>query len=97
MVTVDEVRTFAARLPRTTRITRRAVRVARLNMTPGRTLGAVRDTLIAGLSVAGPALLLRSFDGIADWRPPQAPYAAEQTTAGKRWRSTREGRLHRTR
>ncbi|MFH9006315.1 hypothetical protein ACH4E5_24145 [Streptomyces afghaniensis] len=35
-------------------------------------------------SKAGPALFLRSFDGIADWRPPQQPYASGQTPAGKR-------------
>ncbi|WP_424856855.1 FAD-dependent monooxygenase [Streptomyces sp. SAI-170] len=74
----------AARLPRTTAVARQAVRVARLNMTPNRALMAVRNTLITGLSAVGPALFLRSFDGIADWRPPQAPYAAGQGTAGKR-------------
>ncbi|MFI6033737.1 FAD-dependent monooxygenase [Streptomyces sp. NPDC051315] len=71
----------AARLPRTTAVTRRAVRVARLNMTSSRALMAVRDTAIAVLSKAGPALLLRGFDGIADWRPPQPPYAAVRTGA----------------
>jgi hypothetical protein len=42
---------------------------------------AVRDTAMAALSKAGPALFLRGFDGIADWRP---PYASEQTPAGNR-------------
>jgi 2-polyprenyl-6-methoxyphenol hydroxylase-like FAD-dependent oxidoreductase len=78
----------AARLARTTAIARQAVRVARLSLTANGVLTAVRDTLMAGVSAVGPALFLRSFDGIADWRPPQAPYAAEQTAAGKRWRST---------
>jgi 2-polyprenyl-6-methoxyphenol hydroxylase-like FAD-dependent oxidoreductase len=66
----------AARLPRTTAVARQAVRVARLNLTGNRAAMAVRDTLIAALSKAGPALLLRSFDGVVDWRPPQPPYAA---------------------
>ncbi|MGC3003632.1 FAD-dependent monooxygenase, partial [Streptomyces sp. G35A] len=69
----------AARLPRTTAIARRAVRVARVNMMTGRLRTAVRDHAIAALSKAGPALFLRSFDGIADWRPPQQPYASQQT------------------
>ncbi|MEV5430760.1 FAD-dependent monooxygenase [Streptomyces sp. NPDC052701] len=60
----------AARLPRTTAIGRRAVRVARLNLMTGRAAVAVRDTAVALLSKAGPALFLRGFDGIADWRPP---------------------------
>jgi 2-polyprenyl-6-methoxyphenol hydroxylase-like FAD-dependent oxidoreductase len=60
----------AARLPRTTAIARQAVRVARLNMMSNRALMAVRNTAVAALSKAGPALVLRSFDGIADWRPP---------------------------
>ncbi|PKW06400.1 2-polyprenyl-6-methoxyphenol hydroxylase [Streptomyces sp. 1222.5] len=71
----------AARLPRTTAIARQAVRVGRLNMAGGRAVVAVRDTAVAALSKAGPALFLRGFDGIADWRP---PYAADQTHAGKR-------------
>ncbi|MGX1129106.1 2-polyprenyl-6-methoxyphenol hydroxylase-like FAD-dependent oxidoreductase [Streptomyces glaucescens] len=74
----------AARLPRTTAVARQAVRVARLNMTGNRALMAVRNTLIAGLSKAGPALFLRGFDGIADWRPPQPPYASVEADAGPR-------------
>ncbi|MFF4575701.1 FAD-dependent monooxygenase [Streptomyces sp. NPDC001410] len=71
----------AARLPRTAAIARQAVKVARLNMAESRAVVAVRDTAIAALSKAGPALFLRSFDGIADWRP---PYASEEAHAGKR-------------
>ncbi|MEU7299859.1 FAD-dependent monooxygenase [Streptomyces sp. NPDC007206] len=66
----------AARLPRTTAIARRAVRAARVNMAAGPAAVAVRDTAIAVLSKAAPALLLRGFDGIAGWRP---PYAAQDT------------------
>ncbi|MCT9143907.1 FAD-dependent oxidoreductase [Streptomyces violarus] len=74
----------AARLPRTTAVARKAVRVARLNLMTSRAGIAVRDTAVAALSKAGPALFLRGFDGIADWRPPHQPYASEQTPAGNR-------------
>ncbi|KMS79907.1 monooxygenase [Streptomyces leeuwenhoekii] len=77
----------AARLPRTTAVARRAVRVARLDMTPHRAAVAVRDTVITALSKAGPALFLRGFDGIADWRPPQPPYAAQHTQVGNQRRT----------
>ncbi|MEU5591343.1 FAD-dependent monooxygenase [Streptomyces sp. NPDC020298] len=69
----------AARLPRTTAIARQAVKAARLSMADGRVTVAVRDTAVAALSKAAPGLLLRSFDGIADWRP---PYASGRTSAG---------------
>ncbi|MGA5206091.1 FAD-dependent monooxygenase [Streptomyces variegatus] len=74
----------AARLPRTTAIARQAVRVARLSLIRSRAGAALRDTAMAALSKAGPALFLRSFDGIADWAPPQRPYASEHTPAGNR-------------
>ena len=74
----------AARQPRTTAIARRAVRAARLSLMSGRAGIAVRDTAVAALSKAGPALFLRGFDGIADWAPPQRPYASGQTPAGNR-------------
>ncbi|WP_086562061.1 FAD-dependent monooxygenase [Streptomyces africanus] len=74
----------AARLPRTTAVARQAVKVARLNLMTSRVGTVVRDTALAALSKAGPALFLRSFDGIADWRPPQQTYASEQTPAGDR-------------
>ncbi|MFI1735436.1 FAD-dependent monooxygenase [Streptomyces acidicola] len=72
----------AARLPRTTEIARKAVGVARLNMMSGRVGTAVRDAMVAALSKAAPGLLLRSFDGIADWCPPQPPYASDEARAG---------------
>ncbi|PZG88954.1 monooxygenase [Streptomyces sp. NTH33] len=74
----------AARLPRTTAIARQAVRTARLNLMRNRAGIAVRDTAIAALSRARPALLLRGFDGIADWWPPQPPYPAVQADTGER-------------
>jgi 2-polyprenyl-6-methoxyphenol hydroxylase-like FAD-dependent oxidoreductase len=80
----DELAAYsAARLPRTTAVARQAVKIARLNMTGNRVLMAVRDTAITALSMAGPALFLRGFDGIADWRPPRPPYAAVQAGAGQ--------------
>ncbi|MGW3099258.1 FAD-dependent monooxygenase [Streptomyces sp. NPDC001102] len=74
----------AARLPRTTAITRQAVRAARFSMSTGRVLTAVRDTALAALSRAVPGLLLRGFASVADWRPPQPPYASGRSTAGER-------------
>ncbi|OKK05440.1 FAD-dependent monooxygenase [Streptomyces sp. CB02400] len=70
----------AARLPRTTGIARRAVKVARFNLMTNRVGIAVRDNAVAALSKAGPALFLRGFDSIAGWRPPQQPYASQHTT-----------------
>ncbi|MEG3627998.1 FAD-dependent monooxygenase [Streptomyces poriticola] len=72
----------AARLPRTAAVTRRAVKAARLNLMSNRAGIAVRNTAVATLSGLGPALLLRGFDGIADWRPPQRPYASRRTRVG---------------
>jgi 2-polyprenyl-6-methoxyphenol hydroxylase-like FAD-dependent oxidoreductase len=61
----------AARLPRTSALVTRSVRTARLGMTRNRPAAALRDAAVAVLSRTGPALFLRGFDGIADWRPPQ--------------------------
>ncbi|MCF1597939.1 FAD-dependent monooxygenase [Streptomyces muensis] len=88
----------AARLPRTVAVARQAVKVARLNLMTNRAGIAVRNTTLAALSKVAPALFLRGFEDIADWRPPQRPYASRQTPADNHQRSTpREGRLHRTR
>jgi 2-polyprenyl-6-methoxyphenol hydroxylase-like FAD-dependent oxidoreductase len=75
----------AARLPRSTALARRAVSTARLDLAGNRAVVAVRNTAVAALSKAGPALLLRGFDGIADWRP---PYAAGEGQAGERNRES---------
>ncbi|MFE6197381.1 FAD-dependent monooxygenase [Streptomyces sp. NPDC057838] len=72
----------AARLPRTTAVARRAVRVARVNLMTGRAGTAVRNTAMAALSKVAPDLFLRGFDDIAGWRPPQQPYASQQAPAG---------------
>ncbi|GGX67679.1 hypothetical protein GCM10010515_39010 [Streptomyces fructofermentans] len=71
----------AGRRPRTTAIARKAVSAARLNMVRGRLGTALRDAVVAAVSTAAPAVLLRSFDGIADWRPPRSPYASDGTRA----------------
>ncbi|KOV94782.1 monooxygenase [Streptomyces sp. NRRL B-1140] len=73
----------AARRPRTTAIARQAVTASRLSLMSSRTGIAVRDTAMSLLSSAGPALFLRGFDGIADWRPPRTDaVCSEQTPAG---------------
>ncbi|WP_416983684.1 FAD-dependent monooxygenase [Streptomyces sp. T028] len=73
----------AARLPRTTAVARKAVRTANLVLATNPVVVAVRNALIAALSAIGPALFLRSFDGIADWRPPQPPYAAVEARGSR--------------
>ncbi len=83
----------AARLPRTTAIARRAVRTARLNMGTGRVGTVVRDHALAALSTAAPALFLRGFDGIADWRPPGgAARSGESGSEGGRMLAADHGR-----
>ncbi|MFJ2767307.1 FAD-dependent monooxygenase [Streptomyces sp. NPDC087300] len=72
----------AARVPRTTAIVRRAARASRVTHPTSAPLVAVRDTLVAAASRLGPNFILRSFAAIADWCPPQAPYAAGTATGG---------------
>ncbi|MFE9642593.1 FAD-dependent oxidoreductase [Streptomyces sp. NPDC006365] len=67
----------ADRKPRTTAIARKAVGVARLNMMRSRPGIVLRNATVAVVSKAGPGLFLRSFDSIADWRPPRPPYASD--------------------
>lgn len=75
----------AARVPRTTEVVRRAARASRFTHLRSAPLVAVRDTLVAAASRLGPGLLLRSFSSIADWRPPQPPYAAGTATGAPAW------------
>lgn len=65
----------ADRLPRTTGIVRQSARIAKLVSLRSAPAVAVRDALMR-LAGFGPGLALRTFDGIADWRPPQRTYAA---------------------
>jgi hypothetical protein len=62
-------------------VVRRSAQVARLAHLTHPAAVAVRDTLIAAVNRAGPRLVLRGADGIADWRPPTGPYAGPSQTA----------------
>ncbi|MFE6335013.1 FAD-dependent monooxygenase [Streptomyces sp. NPDC057798] len=73
-----------ARQPRATAIARQSVRTARLDLMTNRAGILVRNALIAAVSKAAPGLLLRGFAGIADWRPPQPPYASVVSRPGPR-------------
>ncbi|MFJ8294297.1 FAD-dependent monooxygenase [Streptomyces sp. NPDC094447] len=63
----------ADRLPRTTAIVRKAARTGAVTLLAARPAVALRSTLVGAVSRFGPGLVLRGFDGIADWRPPVAP------------------------
>ncbi|MFF8838161.1 FAD-dependent monooxygenase [Streptomyces sp. NPDC015130] len=63
----------ADRLPRTTAVVRRAARTGALTLLSARPAVALRSALVGAVSRFGPGLVLRGFDGIADWRPPVAP------------------------
>ncbi|MFF3751993.1 hypothetical protein ACFYYH_16290 [Streptomyces sp. NPDC002018] len=66
----------AARVPRTTAIVRQATRTGRMTAVTSPAVAALRDAAIVAASRFGPGLLLRSFAGIADWRPPRRTYAS---------------------
>ncbi|MFD0149943.1 FAD-dependent monooxygenase [Streptomyces sp. NPDC055721] len=63
----------ADRLPRTTAIVRKAARTGAITLLSARPAVALRSALVGAVSRFGPGLVLRGFDGIADWRPPVAP------------------------
>jgi 2-polyprenyl-6-methoxyphenol hydroxylase-like FAD-dependent oxidoreductase len=65
----------ADRLPRTRGVVDRSARTARLLMLNSASAVALRDAALT-LARLGPGLALRTFDGIADWHPPQRTYAA---------------------
>ncbi|NEB73786.1 monooxygenase, partial [Streptomyces sp. SID14478] len=73
-----------ARQPRTTAIARKAMTVSRVNMLAHRPGIVLRDAAIRAVGLAGPALLLRGMDGIADWRPPQEHAYGENGVEGAR-------------
>ncbi|MFD6436226.1 FAD-dependent monooxygenase [Streptomyces venezuelae] len=82
----------AARVPRTTEIVRRAARAARLtHLTSGPLIG-VRNALVSTATRLGPDFVMRSFSSIADWRPPQPPYAAGTTTGAAERRKAGDSR-----
>ncbi|MCX4849455.1 FAD-dependent monooxygenase [Streptomyces sp. NBC_00893] len=66
----------ADRLPRTSAVVRKSARTARLMRLTSTPAVATRDALLSAVSRFGPNLVLRTFDGMADWRPPQHTYAA---------------------
>ncbi|WP_406098790.1 FAD-dependent monooxygenase [Streptomyces sp. NBC_01013] len=84
----------ADRLPRTTAIVRKAARISGLMRLTSAPAVAARNLMMSTLSRLGPGLVLRTFDGIADWRPPQHTYAArtKHASAGTRPASLEEGR-----
>ncbi|MFJ4009286.1 FAD-dependent monooxygenase [Streptomyces sp. NPDC090026] len=66
----------AERLPRTTAVVRRSARATRLVALRSAPAVALRQALVSAVSRFGPELVLRTFDGIADWHPPAPTYAA---------------------
>ncbi|REK84346.1 monooxygenase [Streptomyces inhibens] len=70
------------RLPRTMDVVRRAERIGRLTTWRSRPACALRAVLMATTACLAPDLALRALDGIADWRPPGATYAARARGTG---------------
>ncbi|MFF2009797.1 FAD-dependent monooxygenase [Streptomyces sp. NPDC058195] len=68
----------ADRLPRTSAIVRKSARTARLMRLTSTPAVAARNALMSAAGRLGPALVLRTFDGIADWQPPRPTYAAHR-------------------
>ncbi|MET8183263.1 FAD-dependent monooxygenase [Streptomyces sp. NPDC005336] len=68
------------RLPRTMDIVRRSARTARMTTLTSTPAIALRNTTIAAFSRLGPGLVLRGFDGIADWHPPHPTGPATAAT-----------------
>ncbi|SFK15221.1 FAD-dependent monooxygenase [Streptomyces pini] len=64
------------RLPRTMEVVRRSGRIGRLTTWSSPPARALRTAAFTALDRLGPRLALRSLDGIADWEPPCAAYAA---------------------
>ncbi|MFI0820991.1 FAD-dependent monooxygenase [Streptomyces sp. NPDC021098] len=64
------------RLPRTRGVVRRSARAARAISLTSAPAVALRDASVAATTRLAPGLLLRGFDGIADWRPPGTPAPA---------------------
>ncbi|KAK1177069.1 FAD-dependent monooxygenase [Streptomyces sp. NBS 14/10] len=58
------------RLPRTMDIVRRSARSSRMTALSSAPATALRNAMLTAVSRLAPGLLLRGFDGIADWHPP---------------------------
>ncbi|MEU9605827.1 FAD-dependent monooxygenase [Streptomyces sp. NPDC048057] len=65
----------AERLPRTSAIVRKAARVFRIQELSSVPAVRLREGVLALAGRLGPGAVVRAFDGIADWRPPQQTYA----------------------
>ncbi|KUH36062.1 MULTISPECIES: FAD-dependent oxidoreductase [Streptomyces] len=61
------------RRPRTTALIRRAERASRIMALRSPAALALRDGAIRAMAKVVPGLLLRGFDGVADWQPPVTP------------------------
>jgi 2-polyprenyl-6-methoxyphenol hydroxylase-like FAD-dependent oxidoreductase len=79
----DLARYTDARLARTTALIAKGVQAGRMAMMRNRAAIAVRNAAIAAIARTGPDVLLRSFREVADWRPPQPPYAAAGGAGGE--------------
>lgn len=84
----------ADRLPRTSAIVRKAAQASRLMRLTSAPAVALRDGR-GTVSRLGPTLVLRTFDGIADWQPPQHTYAAPTKDAHRSPRQTSARRARR--
>ncbi|MFD9225497.1 FAD-dependent monooxygenase [Streptomyces sp. NPDC060064] len=82
----------AERLPRTAAVVRKSAQIARLMSLTSTPAVAVRNTLMSAVSRLGPGLVLRTFDGIADWQPPQRTYAAGAQDVPEAQSAQRQGR-----
>ncbi|MDF6041149.1 FAD-dependent monooxygenase [Streptomyces sp. JH14] len=71
----------ADRVPRTHAIVRKAAQATRLMRLTSAPAVALRDISMSVVARFGPGLVLRTFDGIADWQPPQHTYAASTDDA----------------
>lgn len=72
----------ADRLPRTTEVVQRAVRVTRLVTLTSTPACALRDFAMTVINRVAPHLALRALDGIADWSPPGHAYASRSQRDG---------------
>ncbi|RFU85342.1 FAD-binding protein [Streptomyces triticagri] len=66
----------ADRLPRTMDVVRRSARTGRATTVRSRAGVLLRDAMIAGVGRFGSSMMLRTFDGVLDWQPPERTYAA---------------------
>lgn len=75
------------RLPRTSEVVRRAIRVGRLITLTSAPACMLRDAAMTTVNRLAPHLALRTLDGIADWSPPGHTYASPAHRDGTAQRS----------